>query len=248
LSENINDQLVLVAGTSGTGKSASLMNIENPEGVIYCGTEAGKRLPFKSKFKKLTVTDPHQVLQAFDQAEAMDDVHTIVIDSLTFLMDMYESNYVLPSTNTMKAWGDYAQFFKNMMQQKVANSTKTVIFTAHNKEELDEDKGAMVQQVPIKGALKGNGLESYFSCIVYTRVMPISKLKDFENDMLTITEEEEMLGFKHVFQTRKTKDMAHSRIRGPMGLFDKKETFIDNDVEKLMKHVKAYYLDEDAPF
>ena len=103
MSENINDQLVLIAGTSGTGKSASLMNIENPEGVIYCGTEAGKRLPFKSKFKRMTVTDPHQVLQAFDQAESMDDVHTIVVDSLTFLMDMYESMYVLPSTNTMKA-------------------------------------------------------------------------------------------------------------------------------------------------
>tara|TARA_R110002020_G_scaffold143317_1_gene315543 strand:- start:2045 stop:2776 length:732 start_codon:yes stop_codon:yes gene_type:complete len=241
LSENINDQLVLIAGTSGTGKSASLMNIENPEGVIYCGTEAGKRLPFKSKFKRLTITDPHQVLQAFDQAETMDDVHTIVIDSLTFLMDMYESMYVLPSTNTMKAWGDYAQFFKTMMQQKVAASTKTVIFTGHNKEELDEDKGVMVQQVPIKGALKGNGLESFFSCIVYTRVMPIAKLKDYENEMLTITEEEEMLGFKHVFQTRKSKDMANSRIRGPMGLFSVKETFIDNDAEKLMKHVKEYY-------
>ena len=71
--------------------------------------------------------------------------------------------------------------------------------------------------------------------------MPIAKLKDYENEMLTITEEEEMLGFKHVFQTRKSKDMANSRIRGPMGLFSVKETFIDNDAEKLMKHVKEYY-------
>jgi hypothetical protein len=244
VSENINDQLVLIAGSSATGKSASLRDIENPEGVLYLGTEAGKRLPFKSKFKSLKVTDPHQVLQAFDQAEAMEDVHTIIIDSLTFLMDMYESVYVLPSANTMKAWGDYAQFFKSMMQQKVAASTKTVIFTAHNKEELDEGIGAMVQQVPIKGALKGNGLESYFSCVVYTRVMPIAKLKDYANSMLTITEEDEMLGFKHVFQTRKTKDMANSRIRGPMGLFSVKETFIDNDAQKLMTHIKEYYTDE----
>ena len=188
MSENINDQLVLIAGTSGTGKSASLRDIANPEGVIYCGTEAGKRLPFKSKFKTLTVTDPHQVLQAIDQADTMDDVHTVIIDSLTFLMDMFESNYVLNSANTMKAWGDYAQFFKTMLQQKVAASSKTIIFTAHNKEELDEGLGAMVQQVPIKGALKGNGLESYFSCIVYTRVIPVKQLEGFENDMLTITD------------------------------------------------------------
>jgi hypothetical protein len=241
MTTNINDQLVLIAGSSATGKSVSLQNLENPEGAMYLGTESGKRLPFKSKFKSLTVTDPHQVLQAFDQAEAMDNIHTIIIDSLTFLMEMYESMYVITSANTMKAWGDYAQFFKTMMQQKVAASNKTVIFTAHNKEELDEGIGAMVQQVPIKGALKGNGLESYFSCVVYTRVMPIAKLKDYENSMLTITEEEEMLGFKHVFQTRKTKDMANSRIRGPMGLFSVKETFIDNDAQKLMTHIKEYY-------
>ena len=152
MSENINDQLVLIAGSSATGKSASLRDLANPEGVMYLGTEAGKRLPFKSKFKSLKVTDPHQVLQAFDQANAMDDVHTIIIDSLTFLMDMYESMYVLPSANTMKAWGDYAQFFKNMMQQKVASSTKTVIFTAHNKEELDEGIGAMAPQPPQAGS------------------------------------------------------------------------------------------------
>ena len=241
MTQEINDQLVLIAGSSATGKSASLRDIENPEGVIYCGTEAGKRLPFPAKFKTLTVTDPHQVLQAIDQANSMDDVHTIVIDSLTFLMDMYETNYVLTSANTMKAWGDYAQFFKQMMQQKVAACTKQVIFTAHNQEILDESAGAMMQQVPIKGALKGNGLESYFSSVVYTRKVPITKLKEYENDNLTITEEEEMLGFKHVYQTRLTKDMVNSRIRGPMGMWSVKETFIDNNAQIVLNRLKEYY-------
>ena len=36
-----NDHLFLVGGKSGTGKSASLMDMENPEGVMYLGTEAG---------------------------------------------------------------------------------------------------------------------------------------------------------------------------------------------------------------
>lgn len=101
--DNVNDQLVLIAGSSATGKSASLRDIKNPEGVIYLGTEAGKRLPFACKFKTLVVTDPHQVIQAITQAEQMPEIHTIIVDSLTFLMDMYESNYVLTSTNTMKA-------------------------------------------------------------------------------------------------------------------------------------------------
>lgn len=103
MTQTVNDQLVLIAGSSATGKSASLRDIKNPEGVMYLGTEAGKRLPFPAKFKRLTVIDPHQVLQALDQAEQMDDIHTIIIDSLTFLMDMYETNYVLTSSNTMKA-------------------------------------------------------------------------------------------------------------------------------------------------
>lgn len=244
MSNTTNDQLVLIAGSSATGKSASLRDIKNPEGVIYCGTEAGKRLPFPAKFKRLTVTDPFQVIQAIDQAEQMDDIHTIIIDSLTFLMDMYESNYVLTSTNTMQAWGEYAQFFKNMMQQKVAASSKNIIFTAHNQEILDESAGAMIQQVPIKGALKGNGLESYFSSVIYTRKVPISKLKDYENDLLNITEEEEMLGFKYVYQTRLTKDMVNSRIRNPMGMWSVKETFIDNNAQLVMDRLHEYYAEE----
>lgn len=36
-----NDNLVLISGQSGEGKSASLMSIENPEGVMYLNCEAG---------------------------------------------------------------------------------------------------------------------------------------------------------------------------------------------------------------
>ena len=34
-----NDHLVLISGKSATGKSASLMGIENPEGVMYLNCE-----------------------------------------------------------------------------------------------------------------------------------------------------------------------------------------------------------------
>lgn len=37
----VNDHLVLICGTSGSGKSASLRNIPNPEGVIYLNCESG---------------------------------------------------------------------------------------------------------------------------------------------------------------------------------------------------------------
>lgn len=100
----INDNLVLIVGKSATGKSASLKDMPNPEGVMYLNCEAGKKLPFRSKFKQYTITDPMQVLEALDAAEGMPDVHTVVIDTLTYLMEMYESQYVLGASNGMKAY------------------------------------------------------------------------------------------------------------------------------------------------
>ena len=98
-----NDQLVLIVGFSATGKSASLRNIRDQANWLYLNTESGKRLPFKNKFQTFKITDPYQVHEAFDHGSSVDTTKGIVVDSVTFLMDMFETQYVLPSTNTMKA-------------------------------------------------------------------------------------------------------------------------------------------------
>ena len=217
------------------------MGLGNPEGVMYLNCEAGKKLPFRSKFKQYTITDPHQIFEAFDAAEGMADVHTIVIDSLTYLLDMYESVYVLSAANGMQAWGQFAQYFKNLMQQYVAKSTKNVVFTAHTADTLNESEMVMETKVPVKGSLKGTGLEAYFSVIVYAKKVPIKTLKEYKSDILSIKPEEEALGFKHVYQCALTKDTANERIRGPMGMFSQQETFMDNDAGKLMNRLREYY-------
>ena len=231
MSDNINDQLVLISGKSATGKSASLMGLKNPEGVMYLNCESGKRLPFRTTFKQFTITDPLQVYEAFQAAETMPRIHTIVIDTLTYLLDMYESLYVLNSTNGMKAWGDFAQYFKNLMQDHVAKSTKNVIFLAHTADTLNEGEMVMETKVPVKGSLKNNGIESYFSVILSSKKVSLKALKDYGSPLLTITPEEEALGFKYVYQTRLTKETVNERLRGPLGMFDAKETFIDNNVQ-----------------
>lgn len=243
MSDDINDLLVLIAGPSAGGKSASLRNLKDQPGVMYLNCEAGKRLPFPNKFKSFNITDPYQILEAFDAAESgkVPGTHTIVVDTLTFMMDMFESVHVINSANTMQAWGNYQQFFKTLMQDKVARSTKRVIFLAHTLDQLNENEMVMETKVPVKGALKNQGIEAYFSCVVYAKKMPTKKLEGYVNDMLTITPEEEALGFKYVFQTKLTKDTVNSRIRSPMGLFTTAETFIDNDAQKLMDHLAAYY-------
>lgn len=236
-----NDHLVLLCGKSATGKSASLMGLENPDGVLYLNCEAGKRLPFKSKFIQKTVTDPLQVYEAFDWAETNPNIHTIVVDSLTYLLDMYESVYVLNSSNTMQAWGAFAQYYKTLMQQYVARSTKRIIFVAHTSDTLNESEMAVETKVPVKGSLKNNGIESYFTVVIASKKVALKALKDYGSGLLNVTPEEEALGFKYVYQTKITKDTVNERLRGPLGLFDTKETFIDNNMQLVMNRLKEYY-------
>ena len=243
MTQQTNDHLVLLCGKSATGKSASLMGLANPEGVVYANCEAGKKLPFKAKFKQFTITDPLQINELFEWAENQPEVHTIVVDSLTYLLDMYESVYVLNSTNGMQAWGQFAQYFKVLMQQYVAKSTKNVVFIAHTADTLNESEMLKETKVPVKGSLKNNGIESYFTVVVASKKVQLKNLKDYGSDLLNITAEEEALGFKYVFQCKLTKETVNERLRGPLGLFATKETYIDNNMQLVLNKLREYYAD-----
>ena len=239
--EAMNPRCVMIAGESISGKTASLKYLKNHPGVMFLNCEAGKDTPFKNKFQEGVVTHPDQVPAAFEQAEDMPEIHTIVVDSLTYLMDMHESKVVLTSTNTMKAWSDFAQYLKHLMQHHVALSTKNVIFTAHVLKTLNEQTMEYETSIPVKGQLKNNGIESFFNTVVYTKKMSLKKLEKYSNDMLNITEDDEIVGYKHVFQTRPTKETVNDRIRGSMGLWSVQETFIDNNAQLLLDHINEFY-------
>lgn len=246
MSEGINDQLVLIVGESTTGKSASLRNLgggdpEKQKRWMYLNCEAGKRLPFRNKFDSYTVTDPYQIFEGFDAVQGNAAYDGLIVDTLTFLMDMYESNYVLGSANTMAGWSNYQQYFKQLMQDKVAKCDKAVLFLAHTREDLDEKKMEMKSSVPIKGALKNNGIEAYFSTVVAAKKVAIKELEKYGSDLLTITDMERELGYKHVFQTQITKTTTGERIRSPMGMFTPAQTYMDNDAALLLKHLHNYY-------
>lgn len=237
-----NDQMILIGGISGAGKSAALRNIRNQERWIYINCEAGKRLPFRNKFINARVDDPWQVYGYVDDAiENADSVDGLIIDTSTFMMDMFESQYVLGTADTMKGWSNYAQFWKNLLQMKLVQFGKPVIIIAHVLEVYDESSMSMKRSVPIKGALKNQGVEAYFSTVVEATKIPIKDLKDYDPELLHISEEEEDLGFKYVFQTRLTKDTIGTRIRSPMGMFSKKQTYMDNDAQLLLDHLHKFY-------
>jgi hypothetical protein len=242
MSEETNDQMILVGGVSGAGKSAALRNIRDQHRWIYINCEAGKRLPFANKFIQARVDDPWQVYGFVDEAIANPDaVDGLIIDSSTFMMDMFESQYVIGQADTMKGWSNYAQFWKNLLQKKLVQFGKPVIIIAHVLEIYDESALAMKRSVPIKGALKNQGVEAYFSTVVEATKIPVKDLKDYDPELLHISEDENDLGFKYVFQTRLTKETLGTRIRSPMGLFNKTQTYMDNDSQLLLDHLHRYY-------
>lgn len=236
-------QLVLIAGVPASGKTASLMNLKNQEKVFYLSTEAMKPLPFPNKFKTLKkgLENPMDIFPLFKQIEENKDIDTIIIDSLTFLMDMFESKFIV-GNKSFESWQSYQQFFKSLMQDVIGQSSKTWILIAHNASEL-KNNGEYKFYVPIKGSLKNTGIEAYFSIIVYSRRVPIEELEELEYDpeYLTITDRDRRVGYKHIFQCEPTKELADSRIRSPLGCFNEKQVFINNDCQLLLDHLDKYY-------
>ena len=237
----MNNNLVLLCGKSATGKSASLQMLKDPEGVMYLNCENNKKLPFRSKFQEFTITDPTDVPDAIDSVQDNKKIHTIVIDSLTYLMDMFESTKVLTSTNTMKAWGQYAQFMKNMMAQNVDNSNKNIIFIAHTSDIFNESEMVNETMVKVKGSLMNTGVESYFSTVIGCKKVPLINLETYKSDLLSYNDEEKLLEYKYVYQTKLTKDTVNERIRSPMRMWDTQETFIDNNLQHILDRLHEYY-------
>lgn len=239
---HVNDHLVLLEGKAACGKSGSFMYLNNPERVAYLNCENGKKLPFKSKFTEVTVTDPLQVPESIEALNDSPDFDVIIVDSNSFLMQMFESQYVMTSSNTMKAWGLYANFFITMMQQVVAKSDKVIIFTSHVTDTTNEES-ITETAATVKGSLKNIGIEAFYSCVVSAKKMSVKQLKPYikDNDLLTITEEDELLGYKYVYQTRLTKDTVNEKMRAPIGMWSIKETFIDANMQLVLDRLNQYY-------
>lgn len=240
----MNDQLLLIVGESTTGKSLSLRNIRNQEKWIYLNYESGKKLPFKNKFNEYVQTDPEEMFPILQYViDNPGAIQGVVIDSLTFLMDMYESLYVNGATDGRKAWGAYHQFFKRLMQEYVPLIKCPVVILAHTKADRDEKTLMTTSSVPVKGALKNVGVEAYFSTVIATKRMPVKDLAPYVqgNDLLKITPREEAQGFKYVFQTQITKHTTGERIRGPFDLWSEAETFTDNDAAMVLDRLIEYY-------
>ena len=234
-----NKNIVLVVGKASTGKSSSLRNLGNQEGIAYLNTDL-KEVPFKSKMQEVSIKDPMDIHNAISEIEDNSEFHMGVLDTLTFLMSNYETQYVLSSANTQKAWGDYGAFYKQFIHN-IKSGTKNYAIMAHVQDIMNESEMAIETKAFVKGAVGKTGVEADFSIVIASRKVPIKTLKGIENSLLNITEEEEEDGFKYVFQTRVDKETMGWTMRSPLGLWSRNEKYIDNDLDAVFKRLNEYY-------
>lgn len=235
-----NKNVVLICGEPNTGKSTSLMLLRNQEKMAYLNCDL-KELPFKSKFAvNVEVSDAYNVLDFIDEIEGQPGIEGGVLDTITFLMQMFERQYVSTAKDTQKAWGNYGNFYRDLIH-RLKSGTKDYAVLAHVDTVYNETKMAMDSKVPIKGAVGKVGIEADFTTILTTKQMPIKKLEGFENDLLHISDDEKEDGFKYVFVTRVSKDSVGEKMRSAMGLWTRKELYIDNDLNQVFARLKQYY-------
>lgn len=248
-------QLLMVVGKPATGKTFSLQGIKAPEKTLYLNCEgSGKPMPVKNKnqFKQKIITEPYPELLGessyFNQIiNNKGKIDTVVIDTLTFLMDMVETKYVktADAKHTMQAWGNYGDFFRNLMSQfaKTLAADINIIVMSHVADRVNETDMVLDSYIPVKGAVGKTGVEAYFSDIVATKKVKISELEPYQNSLLHITEKEQKTGIKHVIQTQITKDTVGERIRGNPDMWDESETYIDGNIQYVLNRMKEFYGD-----
>lgn len=239
---NDNKNVVLIAGPPNTGKSTSLRNLPTEE-MVYLNAD-NKEIPFRSKFlANAPIADAEHVLAFVQEIEANPKCKGGVLDTITFLMALYERMYVVPFAGSPKgqqAWGDYGNFYRKVVHA-IKTGSKNYAIMAHLETKLNEQSMRMESAVPIKGAVGKIGVEADFTTVLYSMQVPVKDLEKYQNDLLNITDEEKEDGVKYVFMTRITKEVAGSKIRAPMGLWKRNELYIDNDLNKVFTRLKEFY-------
>jgi hypothetical protein len=180
------------------------------------------------------------ILEFIEQIEDEPSVRGGVLDTVTFLMGMYERQYVLTATDTLAAWGAYGNYYRNFIHAIKAGS-KDYAIMAHESKELDEAAMQMTTKVPIKGAVGKIGVEADFTTILSTKQVSIKELEGFENDLLHITDEEREDKLKYVFCTRVTEKTRGEKMRSAHELWSRKELYIDNDLDQVFERLRQYY-------
>ncbi len=214
---------LLIVGKSSTGKSSSLRNLDFDKTVLI---NAEAKTPpfrkFKTLMKHIYPENTQQILNGMHQMEEEKEKLTIVIDSISMLMDMYYAENIKDASNSMAGWSHYKDYFLELINF-AKRSKHNYVFTALAKDTYNDKEMITETFASVQGSLF-KMIESHFSVVLHTVV---------------VDEEGEL---KHKFITNK--DVANKGLscKSPMEMFEHK--YIDNDVVKAFHTMEEYYTEE----
>jgi hypothetical protein len=212
---------IFIVGPSGSGKSTSLRNL-NPETTIILNTEQ-KALPFREgrKFKmNVPVADMKTFHLAFDKALISKTAKTIVIESFTSLV---EHQYIKSkaSYQNHSIWSDYKDEIQRVLNLS-KGTDKYIVFLGLDAV-LESANGVEERYIFVQGSLKKQ-VEKEFVMVLYT-------------DMITNEGKSE-----YQFVTNKQEGYEHTGIKSPMDMLPLR---MPNDIAEVIKHIEAYYSDDE---
>ena len=222
-------------------KTSSLRNLKDTQSIAYLNTDQ-KEVVYKTDppMKGGYISDPYSLLQAIDEIEASSALRMGILDTLSYAMQQFEVLHIANAANGQKAWGEYANFYKSLIH-KIKSGTKDYAILCHVTDVMNDSEMVIETKSSIKGSVGKQGIEGDFSIILATRKVSIKALAGISNPLLNITPDEEEDGFKYVFQTRIDKDSMGWPVRSPIGLWQRNEKYIDNDLNAVFERLHTYY-------
>ena len=207
-------QIVLILGTSGTGKSASLRNLKKEECLAF--NPANKLLPFKSDLKVINLREMGATAR-YEEIESYLDKYkdrckTYIVDDAQFLMSfemMFRANErgYEKYTEIAKHWADLMDYISGYTPEDVI-----VYFMMHN--EYDSTNNTY------KAKTVGKMIDQYLSPESLATIVLGTKV---EQGKYTFT----------------TKNSGSDTVKTPLGMFEQNE--IDNDLKLVDQTIREYY-------
>ena len=204
-------KLVLLIGSSGSGKSASLRNFKDDEYALI--NIMGKELPFKSSKRFLETTSYQELKQGI--LGYIGRTKTIVIDDAGYLItDQFIQNHGANKGNAVfELYNDLAKNFYSLIRFLKTEVPDTVVVYVI----MHEDKNDLG----------------------YVKPKTIGRMLDEKVDipgLFTVVLNATKKDGKYIF---KTQTDGFDVTKSPMGMFEADE--IDNDLKEVHNRIKGYY-------
>jgi len=217
-----NKKMILIVGGTGTGKTTSLRNIDKKKAVyIDFDRKAIKAFRDMDTFREWIKIDyVDHLMPGLAGLEADPDTDTIIIDTLSFALDMFVAQKIDTAEDTRAAWGDYKRWYKELIHL-AKSSSKTYIFLTHDKSTYNEAAMETKTVAYAQGSIAGM-IEADFALVAYSHKFVNSSGMPAWG-----------------FLVGPTKETLALSAKSPMGMFES-PLIEDNDVLTLIKAADEY--------